>query len=91
MAPDGKSTFPLLAVRETDTTVRVKDGQTIIIAGLIQDRKEEHNIGVPVLGTLPGVGALFRYKTSTKTKAELVIMITPHLQIGSKMEDLTKK
>jgi len=89
--PDGKSTFPLLSVRETDTTVRVRDGQTIIIAGLMQERTEENYTGVPVLQSLPLVGNLFRYKTETKRNSELVIMITPTLQVGKKVEDFTRK
>jgi MSHA biogenesis protein MshL len=90
-APDGKSTFPLLSVRETDTTVRVRDGETIIIAGLIQERIEESYTGVPVLQSLPLMGGLFRYKTGVKRNAELVIMITPTLQLGKKVEDFTNK
>jgi MSHA biogenesis protein MshL len=90
-APDGKSTFPLLSVRETDTTVRVRDGQTIIIAGLMQEKTLENYTGVPVLDSLPLLGGLFRYKTQTKTNSELVIMITPTLQVGKKVEDFTKK
>jgi MSHA type pilus biogenesis protein MshL len=89
--PDGKSTFPLLSIRETDTTVRVRDGQTIIIAGLIQEKNEESYIGVPVLDSVPLLGGLFRYKTDKKRNSELVIMITPTLQVGKKVEDFTKK
>jgi MSHA biogenesis protein MshL len=89
--PDGKSTFPLLSVRETDTTVRVRDGQTIIIAGLMQERTQESYTGVPFLHSLPLLGGLFRYKTGTKINSELVIMITPTLQVGKKVEDFTKK
>jgi MSHA biogenesis protein MshL len=89
--PDGKSTFPLLSVRETDTTVRVRDGQTIIIAGLMQERTQENYTGVPFLQSLPLVGGVFRYKTGTKTNTELVIMITPTLQVGKKVEDFTGK
>jgi MSHA type pilus biogenesis protein MshL len=89
--PDGKSTFPLISVRETDTTVKVRDGQTIIIAGLMQERTQENYTGVPVLHSLPLLGGLFRYKTGTKTNSELVIMITPTLQVGKKVEDFTKK
>jgi MSHA biogenesis protein MshL len=89
--PDGKSTFPLLSVRETDTTVRVRDGQTIIIAGLMQEKTIENYTGVPVLHSIPILGGLFRYKTGTKTNSELVIMITPTLQVGKKVEDFTKK
>jgi MSHA type pilus biogenesis protein MshL len=90
-APDGKSTFPLLSVRETDTTVKVKDGQTIIIAGLMQEKIEEHYTGVPVLQSFPLMGSLFRHKIQTKSNAELVIMITPILEVGKKVEDFTKK
>jgi len=89
--PDGKSTFPLISVRETDTTVRVRDGQTIIIAGLIQETTQENYTGVPLLQSLPLMGGLFRYKTGTKANSELVIMITPALQVGRKVEDLTNK
>jgi MSHA type pilus biogenesis protein MshL len=90
ISPDGKTTFPLMSVRETDTTARVKDGQTIIIAGLMQEKKNMTNIGVPVLQSFPLLGGLFRYKTETKSNSELVIMITPNLQVGKKVEDFTK-
>jgi len=89
--PDGKTTFPLLSVRETDTTVRVQDGQTIIIAGLMQDKKEDAYVGVPVLQSFPLLGGLFRYRTEKKRTAELVIMITPTLQVGKRVEDFTRR
>jgi type II secretory pathway component GspD/PulD (secretin) len=88
--PDGKTTFPLLSVRETDTTVRVKESQTIIIAGLMAEKKEEASIGVPLLKSIPLLGHLFRYKTENKKNSELVIMITPTLQVGKRVEDFTK-
>ncbi len=91
MTPDGKTTFPLLSVRETDTTVKVKDGQTIIIAGLMQEKKEESFIGFPVLQSVPVLGGLFRYKTEKKRNSELVIMITPTLQVGKRVEDFTQR
>ena len=90
-APDGKSTFPLLSVRETDTTVRVRDGETIIIGGLMQDQTQENYTGVPILQSVPWMGSLFRYKNYTKTKSELVIMITPTLQVGKKVEEFAKQ
>jgi MSHA biogenesis protein MshL len=91
ITPDGKTTFPLLSVRETDTTVKVRDGQTIIIAGLMQEKKEENYIGFPILQSVPLLGGLFRYKTETKRNSELVIMITPTLHVGKKVEDLANK
>jgi MSHA type pilus biogenesis protein MshL len=89
-SPDGKTTFPLVSVRETDTTVRVKDGQTIIIAGLMQEKTDGTSIGVPFLKDLPLMGTLFRYKSETKRTVELVIMITPTVQIGKQVADFTK-
>ena len=91
VTPDGKTTFPLLSVRETDTTVRVKDGQTIIIAGLMQEKNEDTYIGVPVLHSIPFLGGIFRYRSEKKRTAELVIMITPSLQVGKRVEDFTNK
>jgi MSHA type pilus biogenesis protein MshL len=91
VTPDGKTTFPLLSVRETDTTVKIRDGQTIIIAGLMQEKKEENYVGFPVLQSVPLLGNLFRYKTETKRNSELVIMITPTLQVGKRVEDFSNK
>jgi type IV pilus assembly protein PilQ len=71
--------------------VRVRDGQTIIIAGLMQESTQENYTGFPVLDSLPLLGGLFRYKTHTKTNSELVIMITPTLQLGKKVEDFASK
>jgi general secretion pathway protein D len=69
----------------------VKDGQTIIIAGLMAEKKEEGYIGVPILQSVPLLGGLFQYKTGTKKTSELVIMITPTLQVGKRVEDFTNK
>jgi MSHA biogenesis protein MshL len=91
LSPDGRSTFPLLSVRETDTTVKVRDGQTIFIAGLMQEKTEETFVGVPGLSSIPLLGGLFRHKAETKRKTELVIMITPTIQVGKKAEEHTQK
>jgi len=91
VTPDGKTTFPLLSVRETDTTVRVRDNETIIIAGLMQEKKEQTVIGIPGLQSIPLLGGLFRYKAEKKSNTELVIMITPTLQVGKKAEELGSK
>lgn len=90
-SPDGRSTFPLLSVRETDTTVKVRDRQTIIIAGLMQDKTEETFIGVPGLKSIPLLGGLFRYKAVKKRNSELVIMITPTVQVGKREEEYTQR
>ncbi len=61
------------------TTVRVKDGQTIVIGGLIQNLKHESVNKLPLLGELPILGHLFRSTDIVESETEFVIYITPHL------------
>lgn len=59
--------------------LRVKDGETLVIAGLITEDETQNTKKVPILGDLPLVGFLFRASSTQKTKSELVIMVTPHI------------
>ena len=59
--------------------VRIKDGETLVIGGMIQEREQKTAHKMPLLGDLPIIGALFRSTSTTKTKNELVIMITPKI------------
>jgi MSHA biogenesis protein MshL len=86
-APDGTE-FPLLRIRETDTVVKVRDGQTIIIAGLIQESDQRERIGLPCLTNLPGLQYLFGYRTEKSEKTELVILITPTVLTGKRIEEI---
>ncbi len=70
-------TVPIVSVRETDTLVRVREGETVVIAGLMQDRTTNDVGKVPLLGDLPGVGGLFRRSERSRTKTDLVILLTP--------------
>ncbi len=65
--------------RATETTVMVKDGETIIIGGLIKSKHLHGLKKVPFFGDLPVIGAAFRYKTKDDIDRELVIFITPHI------------
>ncbi|MBU1888416.1 MAG: hypothetical protein KKB46_04395 [Candidatus Omnitrophica bacterium] len=65
--------------KSAKTTVMVKDGETIIIGGLISKDDSSVFEKVPFLGDLPFIGAAFRYKTSDKDDKELIIFITPHI------------
>lgn len=78
----------LLSHRNLDLkNVRIKDGETLVIGGLINE-EEQKTIGkVPILGDLPLIGTLFRSTSSTKKKNEMVIMITPKIVTDS--EDAT--
>lgn len=68
---------PIVAVRETDTMVRVHEGETIVIAGLMQERLLTEKTKVPVLGDIPVVGGLFQRNERLKRKTDLVILLTP--------------
>lgn len=68
---------PIVSVRETDTLVRVQQGETIVIAGLMQDRTTVEKTKVPVLGDVPLVGGLFRREERQKRKTDLIILLTP--------------
>lgn len=73
------SDLPLVKVRTTKTTVRVSDGQTIFLAGLISEEETSVESRVPVLGQLPVLGALFTHKVKVKTKTNLIIEIKPKI------------
>jgi pilus assembly protein CpaC len=76
-----ESTFfiPQLSKRSAESTVELADGQTIGIAGLINENMREVVTKFPGLGDLPGIGALFRSQDFLKNETELLILVTPHL------------
>ncbi|MBI5125475.1 MAG: secretin and TonB N-terminal domain-containing protein, partial [Planctomycetes bacterium] len=75
---------PILDVRETDTVIRVKDGETIAIGGLMQDKKNLKENQVPVLGKIPGLSFLFKEVDNKKQKVDMVIFLTPTILVGEK-------
>jgi MSHA type pilus biogenesis protein MshL len=68
---------PIISVRETDTLVRVRQGETIVIAGLMQDRASVDTAKVPLIGDVPVVGHLFKRTEKSRRKTDLVILLTP--------------
>ncbi len=70
---------PVVTRRRATTTVTVKDGQTVVIGGLISDRFERVDKKIPFLGDIPLVGALFRQFKENSSKTELLIVLTPHV------------
>lgn len=75
----GSTNVPALRVREVDTGVEMKAGQTLAIAGLVQNRVESQVRGVPWLSDLPWVGGAFRKVRETNNEIELLILVTPQL------------
>jgi type II secretory pathway component GspD/PulD (secretin) len=65
--------------RSAKTTVMVRDGETVVIGGLISKEDTYSFEKIPFLGDIPILGAAFRYKTADESDKELIIFITPHI------------
>ncbi|HMN96285.1 MAG TPA: secretin N-terminal domain-containing protein [Phycisphaerales bacterium] len=70
---------PVISRRRANTVVTVRDGETVVIGGLISDRYEKRGNKVPILGDIPGLGFFFRRDVETVAKTELLIVLTPHV------------
>lgn len=79
--------LPQTSERKVQTTIRVKNGETIIIGGLIQSEEREIVNGLPFLSRIPILGYLFSQREKVTNQSELVIYITPHLLPGVKVEE----
>jgi pilus assembly protein CpaC len=73
------SVLPSFTVRRASTVVQLRDGQTLAIAGLLQNNLNEVIRAIPVLGEIPILGALFRSADFQNDKSELVFLVTPRL------------
>lgn len=77
--PTGTQFAPTIAKREVSTTVTVANGQRIIIAGLTREDKTKVVEKVPLLGSIPLIGFLFRHTSDKMEKTDLLISVTPHV------------
>jgi len=73
------TTLPSTSERVVTTQVRTMSGEPVIISGLIKEDTSENESRVPFLGKIPLLGNLFKHKTKSKEKTEIVIYIVPHL------------
>ncbi len=71
--------IPALATRRAETDVELAEGQSFVVAGLVDNRETDSFSKIPVLGNLPIFGALFRTKDERKNRTELVVMVTPEV------------
>ncbi|MDQ6964069.1 MAG: type II and III secretion system protein, partial [Mariprofundales bacterium] len=78
-SPDGQTTAPNTDERTTHSIVRLQDGQTAVIGGLIQTTKSDKDRKIPLLGDIPLLGNLFKGTYNRDKRTELVIFLTPHL------------
>lgn len=68
-----------IGTRNANTTLRLRDGETQVLAGLIKDEQHDSAAHVPGLGKIPLLGRLFSNTTNSATKSEIVLLITPHV------------
>jgi type IV pilus assembly protein PilQ len=74
----------LLSQRRLETgKIRLKDGQTLVLSGIIRDTDRKTVSKVPILGDIPLLGRLFRKETGEKARTELVVIVTPHIMDDS--------
>ncbi|MCK4519738.1 MAG: type II secretion system protein GspD [Candidatus Omnitrophica bacterium] len=80
--------IPIVDTSNVETEVLIKDGKTIIVAGLIRETVTKVTNKVPFLGDIPILGIIFRNRTNQKEKKEVIIFLTPHIVSGE--EDLIR-
>jgi general secretion pathway protein D len=76
---------PTIQERKVKSSISIANGQTVLLAGLIQDQKNENKSGIPLLDDLQGIGNAFSNQDNTKMRTELIIFIRPQI-IGDGME-----
>jgi general secretion pathway protein D len=77
--PTPAGDFPILSSREAKTTVEVKSGESIAIAGLRNEEQKENITKVPLLGDIPLLGELFTFRSKEKVQTEIVFIVTPRI------------
>ena len=75
----GTDSFPSFDTRDAETTAIVQDGETLVMGGIIADRKSRSRTGIPYLMDIPVIGRFFGTTTDDVNRTELVMLITPHV------------
>jgi len=70
---------PLIRRELTSGLIRLRDGQSLILSGIIQERQQSSESKVPILGDIPILGALFRSRTNRNDRSEVIILLTPKI------------
>jgi type II secretory pathway component GspD/PulD (secretin) len=89
---DGKTgDYPNISQRAITTTVRLEDGQTIMLGGLVKNQETDALRKIPFFGDIPFIGVLFRNTVKVRTKSNLVVYITPHILTRGYSVDLKQE
>lgn len=89
VSSDGRTSVPILDVRESNNVVLSRNGQTIVIGGLMKNKLTKKKSSVPLLGEIPFIGSAFQHDADVDEKTELVIMLTPEIMAGLSVDDQT--
>jgi len=76
---EGFGGLPTFGNREIKTQIRLKDGETNMLAGLIRDDERRVRDGIPGLSDIPGVGRLFGHSSNERTQTDVILMLTPRI------------
>ena len=87
---EGNSGVPVVKKSYAETSISVKDGVTIIIAGMIDENQTKTRTQIPLLGSIPLLGALFRYDSTTTLNTETIVLLTPRIVTGDKFFERSK-
>jgi pilus assembly protein CpaC len=71
--------IPALATRRAETDVELSEGQSFVVAGLLDNRETESFSKLPIIGEIPILGALFRSKVENRNRTDLVLLVTPEV------------
>jgi len=88
-SPNGDR-FPRMDVRVSDHVIRVPEGETIFIGGLLEDVISEDETKTPLLGDIPILGSLFKRVDKESRKADLIVMITPTILNEDRIRELAR-
>ncbi|MEP0823639.1 MAG: hypothetical protein HRF44_12400 [Ignavibacterium sp.] len=79
---------PTINRRALSSVVIMREGETIMLGGLVQESESETRSQVPILGSIPLLGALFSSTSTTTRKSELIIYVTPHISYGEEFQNV---
>jgi general secretion pathway protein D len=75
----GRDSFPSFDTRDTETTAVIQDGETLVLGGIITDRKSRSRTGIPYLMDIPVFGRFFGSTSDEIDRTELIVLVTPHV------------
>lgn len=84
--PDIQANAPILDIREVDTVVEIRNGNMLVIGGLVKDKVDRKEKRVPLLGRIPILGYLFKQVIYEKRQVELVIVLRPTVVVGEEAD-----